>query len=311
MGSASKLAPWASDIRERNGKLVIALRRGLDLNGLLNLLRTQDVSNVVSLRVPGSVGLSGLRAVVSGKQFTGLHSLALHGFPDADDAVDVVFEAESMSGLRTLKVWGVSDAVDNRLARGEVVNRLSQIDIRNSHELTSLDRYFDSKRAASLRFLTVNRTGLNDASLLFLNGAVTELRSISLAACDFDSETVDKLVDCPHLTKLRKLNLSHNTQDDVISSLYRLLQAKKLPTLETLTLCGCELEGINWNRVSFPQLRKLDVRENPLSFDELQEILQCSGLPNLEQLVASTPDEFVPSDIDRRLTLDDRIPPWA
>jgi len=283
----------------------------LDLNGLLNLLRTQDVADVVSLRVPGSVGLSGLRAIVAGGQLTGLRSLSLHGFPDADDAVDVVFEAENMSRLRVLKVWGVTDAIDNRLARGEAVNGLRQLDIRNSHELTSLDRFFDSKRAATLRFLTVNRTALADASLLFLNKGVTELRTVSLAACDFDHETVDTIVASPRMDHLRKLNLSHNTQDDVISAVYRLLHSRKLPSIEVLSLCGCELEGIDWDRVAFPRLRKLDVRENPLSFDELQEILDCPGLPKLEHLVASTPEELVPSDYDRRLSLDDRIPPWA
>jgi len=309
MATASALAPWASDVRERNGKLTVSLRRGLDLSGVLNLINSQDVSNVRSLRIPGSVGLSGLRAVVSNGAFPGLTSLALQGFEDADDAVDVLFESPMVHALRVLKVWDVSDALEARLGRGACA--LRQLDIRNSHELTSLDRYFESNRIESLRFLAFERTGLADATMLFHNPAVANLRSLSLAACEFDSETIDHLVACPHLDNLTKLNLSHNPQDDVFAAIYELLQSRRLKTLERLTLCGCEIESLDWDRVSFPALRTLDLRDNPLGLDELLEILEAPGLPAIEQLIASAPTEFVPADIDSRLIIDDRTPPWA
>lgn len=310
MATAMALRPWASDVRERKGKLAVKLRRGLDLDGVLALLDSDDLSNICGLRVPGTVGLSGLRALVSNGGFPNLESLSLFGFEDADDAVDVLFESPAVEEIRVLKLWGVSDALDARLGRGDACN-LRQLDIRNSPELTSLDRFFECKRLGSLRFLTINRTGLSDATMLFQNPAVTNLRSLSLAAGDFDSETVDHLVRCPYLTRLEKLNLSHNPQDDVFAAVYEMMTGGRLQGLRSLTLCGCEIEDFDWERVSFPALRRLDVRDNPLSLDELEEVLASPGLPSLEKLVAHAPEEFVPVDIDNRLIIDDRMPPWA
>lgn len=310
MATAIALRPWASDVRERKGKLAVTLRRGLDLNGVLDLIRKTDVSNVTGLRVPGSVGLSGLRALVSNGAFPALESLAMLGFEDADDAVDVLFESPAVGSVQVLKLWDVSDALDARLGRGQA-RSLRQLDIRNSPELTSLDRYFESDSIGSLRHLTLNQTSLSDATMLFHNPAAANLRSLSLAACDFDSETVDHLARCPHLSQLQKLNLSHNPQDDVFAAIYELMQSGRLKTLTALTLCGCELDDVDWDRVSFPLLRKLDVRDNPLGLDELLAILETPGLPAIEQLVAHAPEEFVPVDIDSRLVIDDRMPPWA
>ncbi len=310
MAKAGDLAAWASDIQDRDGKLTITLRPGLELNGVLNLLRTKDLSNVRGLRVPGSVGLSGLRMLVSNEALTGLVSLAIQGFEDADDAVDVVFESPAIASLRVLKVWVVSDAFDARLGRGSA-SSLRQLDVRNSHDLTSLDRYFESESISSLRYLTLNRTGLTDATMLFQNRAIENLRGLSLAACDFDSETVDHLVQCPYLGNLRKLNLSHNPQDDVFTSIYELLNAGRLQSLETLRVCGCEIESFDWRKVHFPLLKHLDLRDNPMGLDELLEVLDAPGLPSLEKVVAYAPAEFVPADIDSRLVIDDRTPPWA
>ena len=310
MATAMALRPWASDVRERKGKLAVKLRRGLDLNGVRNLLGKQDLSNVRGLHVPGTVGLSGLRALVSNGAFPNLESIALFGFEDADDAVDVLFESPAVEDIHVLKLWGVSDALDARLSRGNACC-LRQLDIRNSPELTSLDRFFESERLGALRYLTINRTGLADATMLFHNLAVTNLRSLSLAAGDFDSETVEHLVRCPHLTKLEKLNLSHNPQDDVFAAIYEMMQAGRLQSLQSLTLCGCELEDFDWERMAFPALRRLDLRDNPLSLGELEDVLRAPGLPSLEKLIAYAPEEFVPADMDNRLVIDDRIPPWA
>ncbi len=310
MATAIALRPWASDIRERNQKLAVTLRDDLDLGGVLDLLKTNDVSNVGGLRIPGSVGLSGLRAILENGAFPNLTSVAMRNFEDADDAVDVLFESPAVHSIRVLKLWDVSDAIDARLGRGEA-RVLRQLDIRDSPHLTSLDRYFESKRVASLRYMTLNRTSLSDASMLFHNQGVEGLRSLSLAACDFDSETVDHLVSCGRARSLRKLNLSHNPQDDVFAAIYELLTSGALQTLESLTLCGCDLESFEWDRVSFPSLRKLDVRDNPLTLEELLEILNAPGLPALGRLVAHAPEEFVPADIDSRLVIDDRMPPWA
>lgn len=310
MATASALAPWASDVREHNGLLQVGLRRGLAVEGVLEMLRKRDLSNVKAVRVPGTVGLAGLRALLSDGAVANLASLALQGFEDADDAVDVVFGSPVAAQLRVLKVWSVSDTIDARLARGEVP-ALRQLDIRNSPALTSLDRFFASRWVASLRHLTVNRTGLSDATELFGNPAVTGLRSLSLAACEFDSETVEHLVRCRNLPSLRKLNLSHNPQDDVFTSIYDLLRARALQSLESLALCGTDLEDFDWDRVVFKELRRLDLRDNPLDLDEVLEVLQSPGLPKLEQLVVHAPEEFVPSDLDSRLIIDDRTPRWS
>lgn len=310
MGAPNDLAPWASDVRVKNRKLNVTLRRGLDFNGLLNLLKTQDLSNIRSLKVPGSVGLSGLRALVTSNRCKSLASLSLNGFVDADDAVDVVFETEAMAQLRVLKVWGVSDAIDVRLAKGDFVDSLRQLEIRNSPELSSLDRYFGSQRIAALRFLTINHTSLADASVLFDNPAASKLLSLTLARCEFDAETVEELMNAKHLDSLRKLNLSYNRQDDVIGAIYRLLRSRRLRGLESLTLCGCEIEGFDWHRIDFPDLRRLDLRDNPLGLDEIVEIIESPGLPSIAQLVVSSPEESLPAHLDRRIVIDDRRPAW-
>ncbi len=311
MGASNELAPWASNIKVRKGKLSVTLRRGLDANGVVTLLKTQDVSAIRALRVPGSVGLSGLRALVGTTRMRALRSLAISAFADADDAVDVVFESEAMSHLRVLKVWGVSDAIDTRLARGDFVDALQQLEIRNSPELTSLDRYFASARVKTLRFLTVNGTGLNDASTLFDNEGVTSIRSLSLAKCAFDADTVDSLASSNNLGHLKKLNLSYNQAEEVIPAIHRMLRSNHLGNLETLVLCGCELEGFDWMRVAFPNLKRLDLRDNPLEVDEIGEILESGGLPKLKELIVNSPEGALPTRLDRRVLIDDRRPPWA
>ena len=310
MGALADLAPWASEVRSKNRKLSVTLRRGLDLNGLVNLLKTQDVSTIRALSLPGSVTTDGLRAVLASKRLTSLDSLALPGFPDADDAVDLVFETATMAKLHVLKVWSVSDAIDMRLARGDFVENLRQLEIKASPDLTSLDRYFASSRIGSLRFLTVNNTGLADATVLLENPACSKLTSLSLARCEFDAETVDVLVRARHLDSLRKLNLSYNRQDDVLGAIAKLLRSRKLRGLETLQLCGCEIEAYDWQHVDFPDLRRLDLRDNPLSLDEILEIIDTSGLPNLAQLIVSSPEDTLPSNLDRRIVIDDRRPAW-
>jgi hypothetical protein len=305
MATVKALSQWATDVRERNGKLFVTLRRGLDLDGVRSLLRVRDLTNVNGFRIPGSVGLAGLRALVTDAGLPNLVSLALSGFEDADDAVDEVFESPTIHRLQVLKVWGVSDTVQARLGRGRA-KVLRQLDIRSSRELTTLDRYFESPHVASLRFLSIERSALSDATMLFHNPAASQLRSLSLAACEFDSETVDHLVASPHMRDLRKLDLSHNTQDDVVASIEALLRAGGLASLESLALRGCELGELDWSRVRFPRLRTLDLRNNPLELDELLEILQAPGLRSLERLIAHSPKEFVPADIDPRLVIDDR-----
>jgi Leucine-rich repeat (LRR) protein len=310
MATARALAQWATEVRERHGRLAVSLRRGLDLDSVIDFLRVKDLSNVTGLRIPGSVGLPGLRALVSSNVLPNLVSVSLQGFEDADDAVDVLFESPTVHRLRVLKVWAVSDAIQARLGRGKA-KALRQLDIRNSPELTTLDRFFESPFAESLRFLSLERTGLSDATMFFHNPAVSGLQSLSLAACEFDSETIDHLAASPYMKGLRKLNLSHNPQDDVLASIYQLMRSGRLRSVEVLTLCGCEIAEIDWERVSFPSLRKLDLRDNPLGLDELLEILEAPGLPAIEKLIANTPEEFVPANVDSRLVLDDRKLPWA
>jgi hypothetical protein len=310
MGAPNDLAPWASDVRVKNRKLIVTLRRGLDVNGLMNLLKTQDLSNVKSIKVPGSVGLSGLRALLSSNRCKSLTSLSLNGFADADDAIDVVFETPSMAQLRVLRVSGVSDAIDTRLARGDFVHSLRQLEIRHSPDLTSLDRYFGCPRIGALRFLTIHHTGLADACTLFDNPASSKLVSLTLVRCEFDAETVEDLINARHLDSLRKLNLSYNREDDVVGAIYRLLNSRRFKNLESLSLCGCEIEGFDWYRVDFPELRYLDLRENPLGLDEILEIVDAPGLPCLAKLVVSSPEESLPSQIDRRIVFDDRMPAW-
>ena len=305
MATVKALSQWATDVRERNGKLFVTLRRGLELDGVRALLRVRDLTNVHGLRIPGSVGLAGLRALATDAGLPNLVSLWLSGFEDADDAVDEVFESPTVHRLQVLKVWGVSDTMQARLGRGRA-KRLRQLDIRSSPELTTLDRYFESPHVATLRFLSIERSALSDATMLFHNPAAAQLRSLSLAACEFDSETVDHLVSSPHMGDLKKLDLSHNTQDDVVASIEALLRAGQLPSLESLALRGCELGELDWSRARFPRLRTLDLRNNPLGLDELLEILQAPGLRSLERLIAHSPGEFVPVDIDPRLVIDDR-----
>jgi hypothetical protein len=308
MGAPSDLAPWASDVRLRQGKCLVTLRRGLDLNGVLNLLKTQDVSMIRSLRVPGSVGLSGLRAIATCRQFRSLTSLALSAFADGDDAADVVFETQLMSKLRVLKVWGVSDAIDMRLARGDFVDSLRQLEIRSSPELSSLDRYFAGKRIGALQFIQINGTGLADASKLFENPACTNLASISLARCEYGADSIDALISSRGLTHLRRLNLSYPREREGIQAIRRLLQSRTVTGVETLTLCGCQLDGYDWSRVKLPALRILDLRDNGIDTDEVTDILNARGLPNLQQLIVSTPESAIPRKYDRRLVVDDRRP---
>lgn len=310
MATARALAQWATEVRERHGRLAVSLRRGLDLDGVIDFLKIKDLSKVTGLRIPGSVGLTGLRALVSSDVLPNLVSVSLHGFEDADDAVDVLFESPTVHRLRVLKVWAVSDAIQARLGRGKA-KALRQLDIRNSPELTTLDRYFESPFVESLRFLSLERTGLSDATMLFHNPAVAGLQTLSMAACDFDSETVDHLVASPHMKNLRKLNLSHNQQDDVLASIYQMMRSGRLRSIESLLLCGCELTEIDWDLVDFPSLKRLDLRDNPLGLDELLEILEAPGLPSIEKLIANTPEEFVPASVDPRLVLDDRKLPWT
>jgi len=312
MGASNDLAPWASDIQSKNGKLEVTLRRGLDANGVLSLLKTQDVSSVRGLKVPGSVGLSGLRTLVTSKRFKTITSISLSGFADPDDAIDVVFEAEAMKKLRILKVWGVSDAIDTRLARGDFVKTLRQLEIRNAPELSSLDRFFASKRAESLRFLTINGSSLSDASTLFDNQSLTNLAGLSLAKCALDADSIGSLGLCKRLVTLKKLNLSYNgTEEEFAVAIQKLLRSNFLENLEQLILCGCELEGFDWERVKFPNLRKLDLRDNTLEFDEIAEIVEAPGLPKLTQLIVSSPEGAVPNRYDKRISIDDRRPPWA
>ena len=312
MGASNDLAPWASDIQSKNGKLEVTLRRGLDANGVLSLLKTQDVSSVRGLKVPGSVGLSGLRTLVTSKRFKTITSISLSGFADPDDAIDVVFEAEAMKKLRILKVWGVSDAIDMRLARGDFVKTLRQLEIRNAPELSSLDRFFASKRAESLRFLTINGSSLSDASTLFDNQSLTNLAGLSLAKCALDADSIGSLGLCKRLVTLKKLNLSYNgTEEEFAVAIQKLLRSNFLENLEQLILCGCELEGFDWERVKFPNLRKLDLRDNTLEFDEFAEIVEAPGLPKLTQLIVSSPEGAVPNRYDKRISIDDRRPPWA
>jgi Leucine-rich repeat (LRR) protein len=312
MGASNDLAPWASDIQSKNGKLEVTLRRGLDANGVASLLKTQDVSSVRGLKLPGSIGLSGLRALLLSKRFKTITSISLSGFTDPDDAVDVVFEAQAMTKLRVLKIWGVSDAIDTRLARGDFVKALRQLEIRNSPELTSLDRFFASKRVEFLHYLTINGSGLADASTLFDNPSLLNLRGLSLAKCALDADSFGSLGLCKRLSTLKKLNLSYNgAEEEVAVAIQKLLRSNSLENLEQLMLCGCELEGFDWERVKFPNLRKLDLRDNTLEFDELLEILSSAGLPKLTQLIVSSPEGAVPNRYDKRITIDDRRPPWA
>jgi Leucine-rich repeat (LRR) protein len=310
MTTVRALAQWATKARKQNGGLAVWLRRDLDPNGLHDLLDTVDLSRVRGLHIPGSIGLPGLRNLLSSSALPRLVSVALVGFEDPDDAVDVLFESPILSRLRVLKVWGVSDAITARLGRGQI-KQLQQLDIRNSPELTGLDRFFESPMIDSLHFLSIERTGLSDATMLFHNPAVSNLRTLSLAACEFDSETVDHLFASPYLKNLRKLNLSHNSRDDVQISISRMMQSGRLQTLERLFLCGCDVSELDWERVHFPNLRTLDLRDCWLGFDELLEVLEAPGLPVLDRLVANIPEEPLPAKLDRRLVLSDRKLPWA
>lgn len=309
MRAPSDLAPWAADVRSKHGKLRVTLRRGLDVGGVLSLLKNPSLSSVKALKIPGSVGLTGLRELVRSPRLQNLQSIAINGFADPDDAVEEIFDSKVMAGLRVLKVWGVSDAIDVRLARGEYIKELRQLDIRSSPELTSLDRYFASPRVETLRFVTINGTALADTTELFANKLAVNVRSLSLAKSEIGPETIDELGTSPNLTGLRKLNLSYMREDDAMSNaMYKLLRSRALPELETLVLCGCEVENFDWSRVQLPNVRKLDLRDNALSLGDFQEILESPGLPKLEQLVVSSPEEVVPARHDKRLIIDDRRP---
>lgn len=309
MATMKTLSRWASDVRERNRKLYVTLRRGLDLEGVQAMLLGHDLRNVAGLRIPGSVGLVGLRMLVSDSRLPNLVSLAIFGFEDADDAVDEVFESPIIHRLQVLKVWSVSDTLQARLGRGKA-KALRQLDIRYSRELTTLDRYFESPHVQTLRFLTLERTALSDATMLFHNPAARQLQSLRLIGCDFDSETVDHLIVSPYMRNLRKLDLSNNTQDDVLASIESLLRTGNPPGLESLALRGNELMEFDWSRVKLPRLRVLDVRDNPMDLDELLEILQAPGLPCLKKLIAHSPEGFLPANLDPRLILDDRKQKW-
>ncbi len=304
MTAPSDLAPWASEVKVKNKKLDVRLRRGLDVNGVLNLLKTQNVSNIRALRIPGSVGLTGLRALFSTSRFASLDSVALVGFGDEDDAVDVVFDTRISAQLRVLKVWGVSDAIDMRLARGDFVDSLRQLEIRSSPELTSLDRYFASKRIAALKFLTVHNAGLADASKLFQNPACTSLTSVSLARCEVGADTIRSLGVSPCLPRLRKLHVSYNRDSSAIRPLHELLRTRTIPQLEDLSACNCQLEAFDWSAVRLPRLRRLDLRDNVLEVDELADIL--GAFPKLEQLIVNTPEGRLPPRLDRRIRIEDR-----
>ena len=306
MSAPSDLAPWASDVRVKNKKWAVTLRRGLDLNGVLNLLKTQDVSLIKSLRVPGSVGISGLRALLTSNRFLSLESMALQGFADEDDAVDVLFDAPSAARLRVVKLWGVSDAIDMRLARGDFVDALRQLEIRSCPELTSLDRYFSCKRIASLRFLVVNNTGLAEARKLFDNPASENLVALSLARCEYGPDTIRTLAASKHLQKLRKLNLSYHRDGAVLRAIRELLKSNSLSQLQSLTLCGCQLEGFDWSVLRFPKLTRLDVRDNVIELEEMTDILRA--VPSLQALVVNSPEAALPSRLDRRIVIDDRRP---
>ena len=306
MSAPSDLAPWASDVRVKNKKWIVTLRRGLDLNGVLNLLKTQDVASIRSLRVPGSVGISGLRALLASTRFNSLNSMALQGFADEDDAVDVLLDAPAAARLRIVKVWGVSDAIDMRLARGDFVDRLRQLEIRASPELTSLDRYFASKRIESLRFLVINNTGLAEARRLFENPASAGLQGMSLARCEYGPDTVRTLAASRHLTALRKLNLSYHRDGAVLRAIRDLLRSRGLPQLQQLTLCGCQLEGFDWSVLQFPALTRLDLRDNVVEVDQMSDILKA--VPSLQTLIVNSPENAMPPRMDRRIIVDDRRP---
>jgi hypothetical protein len=306
MSAPSDLAPWASDVKVINKKWIVTLRRGLDLNGVLNLLKSQDVSSIRSLRIPGSVGISGLRALLASNRFSSLESVALQGFTDEDDAIDVLFDAPAAASLRVVKVWGVSDALDMRLARGDFVDRVRQLEIRSSPELTSLDRYFSSKRIASLKFLVINNTGLAEARKLFDNPAAASLAGLSLARCEYGPDTVRTLASCKHLANLRKLNLSYHRDGAVLRAIRDLLRTNNLQALESLTLCGCQLEGFDWSVLRFPRLKKLDIRDNVVELEELDILLQA--VPSLQCLTVNTPEGALPPRRDRRFVIDDRRP---
>lgn len=310
MAIEQALAPWASRVRKKRSALYVSLRRSLDTDSVFEFLSSKALPRIVGLRIPGSVGPFGLRAIVTSKAFVNLRSIAIYGFEDADEAVDTVFESPLAKRLRVLKVWGVSDAIDTRLGRGNA-KMLRQLDIRNSPELTSLDRYFESPYIGSLRFLSIERTGLTDATMLLHNSHASNLRTLSLAASELDPETVECLCTSKHIQGLRKLNLSHNRRDDVHASVYALLRSKSLQQLQQLVLCGCDISDLYWERVSFPQLATLDLRDNPLSLDEMFEILEATGLPQLKRLVANTPEGFTRGELDKRLVIDDTRPPWA
>ena len=305
MTTVKALSRWATDVRERNGTWFVTLRRDIDIDAVRALLDQPDLTSVTGLRIPGTVGVAGLRAILAAPGLPHLVALSLSGFTDTEGVVDAVFDSPMIERLQVLKMWGVSDAMDGRLARGKAKS-LRQLDIRNSRELTFLNRCFESPHVASLRFLTIERTSIADATLLFDNEAASTLRALSLADGEFDSETVDTLLSSPHMRSLRKLDLSQNTQDDVVASLEELLRARKLGALESLALRECELEDIDWNRVHFPKLRVLDVRNNPLSFQECNEILRAPGLRSLEKLVVTLSLDALPVRIDPRLVIDPR-----
>jgi len=309
MSAPSDLAPWASEVKVKNKKLDVSLRRGLDLNGVLNLLKTQNVSTIRALRVPGSVGLTGLRALFTSNRFASLTSVALIGFGDEDDAVDVVFDTRTAAQLRVLKVWGVSDAIDMRLARGDFVDSLRQLEVRSSPELTSLDRYFAGKRVGVLKFLTVHNSGLADASKLFQNPLCTELVSASFARCEVGADTIRALGASPCLNKLRKFALSYNRDNSAIRPFHELLRTRPIPKLETLSACNCQLESFDWSKVRLPELRKLDLRDNVLEADEIADIL--GALPKIEQLIINTPEGRMPPKRDRRVRIEDRRPRYG
>ncbi|MBI5533372.1 MAG: hypothetical protein HY898_11700 [Deltaproteobacteria bacterium] len=306
MSAPSDLAPWASDVKVKSKKWIVTLRRGLDLNGVLNLLKTQDVSSIRCLRVPGSVGISGLRALLTSNRFASLDSIALQGFADEDDAVDALFDAPAAAKLRVVKLWGVSDAIDIRLARGDFVDRLRQLEIRSSPELTSLDRFFGSKRIAALRYLVINNTGLAEARRLFDNQASAGLETLSLARCEYGPDTVRTLASSRHLTRLRKLNLSYHRDGAVLRAIRELLRTRGLGQLEQLTLCGCQLEGFDWSVLVFPKLRRLDLRDNVVEVEEMTDIL--AAVPSLQTLIVNSPESALPSRLDRRIVIDDRRP---
>jgi Leucine-rich repeat (LRR) protein len=205
-----------------------------------------------------------------------------------------------------VKLWGVSDAVDMRLARGDFVDSLRQLEIRSCPELTSLDRYFSSKRIAALRFLVVNNTGLAEARRLFDNPASEGLVALSLARCEYGPDTVRTLTSAKHLGKLRKLNLSYHRDGSVLRAIRELLRSHNLPQLESLTLCGCQLEGFDWSVLRFPKLTRLDLRDNVVELEEMTEILRA--VPSLRSLTVNSPEAALPPRLDTRIAIDDRRP---